>query len=416
MAEARSKGLSWHALLAVMIAMLAISVGYGVALPILPFLIEQITATSDPATLSWHTGLLTGVYVLAIFMFAPLWGRISDRNGRKPVILLGLVGFAATLVFLAFAESLTLLYLGRFLGGLFAAAIAPAAYALVGDQAPSKEWRAHRFALVSIAGTAGFFVGPLLGGLAVRAAAFTATAERVSSAPFLAAAGLAVAAAILVLALVPSTAERRPADPSMPETGTERNIVLRLLTVAFVTAFAIGAFEVGLSLRGKQVLGLDAAHIGAMFAECSLIMAVVQALVFSPLIRPELTRWFIAPSLITLSVGLVAVSVVSASIPMTVAIALVAASAGILSPIATYWASLGGSESQGSNLGRVTAAASLGQAIGSAGGGFLFDVPFPPGASFTLTALVVFAALAVSFRLPRLLMPEPAAPGTTVRT
>ena len=148
----------------------SITVGYGIVLPILPFLIERLAGTADATTLSQHTGLLTGTYTLALFLFAPLWGKISDKRGRRPVILLGLIGFATSFTLFALVESLPVLYLGRFLGGVFAAAMAPAASTLVGDHAPSKEWRAHRFAVITVAGTAGFFVGPKLGGLVLRAA------------------------------------------------------------------------------------------------------------------------------------------------------------------------------------------------------------------------------------------------------
>ncbi|VXC73956.1 Predicted MFS family arabinose efflux permease (fragment) [Bosea sp. 125] len=135
-------------------------------------------------------------------------------------------------------------------------------------------------------------------------------------------------------------------------------------------------------------------------------MAIVQALVFSPLIKPELTRWFIAPGLATLSVGLVVVSLVSGSVLMSIAVALVAASAGMLSPVATYWASLGIATSEGAQLGRMTAAASLGQALGSVAGGALFDLPVLPDASFVLAALLVLGTLLASMRLPQLLMPD----------
>jgi MFS family permease len=66
--------LSWSALFAVLLAMFAITVGYGIVLPILPFLIERLAGTTDATTLSWHTGLLTGIYIFATFLFAPLWG------------------------------------------------------------------------------------------------------------------------------------------------------------------------------------------------------------------------------------------------------------------------------------------------------------------------------------------------------
>lgn len=401
------QSLGWSALSAVLLAMFAIAVGYGIVLPILPFLIERVAGTGDPTVLSWHTGLLTGIYILAIFMFAPMWGKISDRHGRRPVLLLGLIGFAVTVALFTLAETLSLIYMGRFLSGLFAAAITPVAYALIGDHAPSKEWRAHRFALINIAGTAGFFVGPLLGGLVVRVVGkfFVAAPDGALSTPFLAAAFLALVAVAMVFSLVPQATQHQVRRSTTPETAIDRIVLLRLWIVAFVTALAIGAFEVGLSLRGKQILGLDAASIGMMFAECSLVMFVVQVLVFSPLIKPELTRWFVAPGLAILAVSLVVVSLTSTSVSMTIAVALVAASAGILSPVVTYWVSLGAGETQGADLGRMTAAASLGQALGSAGAGLFFDSPVLPGAPFTLAAVIVAAGLFASLRLPKLLLP-----------
>ena len=402
--------LSCYALLAVLLAMFVISVGYGIVLPILPFLIERISGTTDAAALSWHTGLITGTYILAIFVFAPLWGSISDRWGRRPVLLIGLSGFAASVALFALVESLPLLYLGRFLDGLFAAAIAPVAYALVGDHAPSREWRAHRFALLNIAGTVGFFTGPLLGGLAIGAyhELFAETAERASSAPFLATSGLALLAALTIWGLVPRTVQRQEVGIAAAGKPSDRTVMLRLWAIAFVTAVAIGAFEVGLSLRGKQVLGLDAYRIGMMFAECSLVMFVVQALVFSPLIKPVWTRWFITPGLAILALSLFGVPFADTNVTMIVAVALVAASAGILSPIVTYWVSLSAGETQGADLGRVSAAASLGQSLGSAGGGLLFDVSILPGAAFTVSAAIVLAGLTASLGLPRRLQQDSA--------
>lgn len=409
--ELRLQPLTWGALIALLLAMFAISVGYGIVLPILPFLIERISGTTNAAALSWHTGLITGTYILAIFLFAPVWGKISDRWGRRPVLLMGLTGFATSVALFAFVESLPLLYLGRFLDGLFAAAVAPAAYALVGDHSPSMEWRAHRFALINIAGTLGFFAGPLLGGLVVGAfrVLFAAAAERAFSAPFLATSGLALVAALTIWGLVPRAVQRPQGRIAAAETPIDRTVLNRLWAIAFVAAVAVGAFEVGLSLRGKQVLGLDASRIGMMFAECSLVMFVVQALVFSPLVKPAWTRWLITPGLAILALSLFAVPFADTNISMTVAVALVAASAGILSPIVTYWVSLGAGATQGADLGRVTAAASLGQALGSAAGGLLFDVPILPSAGFTVSAAIVLAGLAASLGLPRRLQQDHAA-------
>lgn len=397
--------LKLHALLSLMSAMFAVAVGYGIVLPVLPFLVEQLARTAEPAALSWHTGLLTGTYTLALFLFAPLWGWVSDRRGRRRVLLLGLGGFASTLTMFALVDSLALLYLGRFLSGVFASAVTPVAYAFIGGHAPTKEWRAHRFALLNIAGTAGFFVGPMLGGFALVGARllFAEGAGTSALVPFFATSGLALLAGLLVWGFAPVGDHLQTKRITPPKARSGRMVIARLLSISFVTALAVGAFEVGLSLRGKQVLDLNAYQIGMMFTECSLVMFVVQALVFSPLIRPDTTRWLITPSLVILTVGLAGVPFASGYVSITLAVALVAASAGILSPIATYWISLGAGETQGTELGRQTAAASLGQAVGSAAGGLLFDLAIVPNASFTLTALFVATGLAASIGLPRCL-------------
>lgn len=390
-----------------LLAMFVITVGYGFLLPILPFTIERMLGTADPATLSRHTGLLTATYMLALFLFAPQWGRLADRHGRQPMILLGLAGFASSLLLFTVADGLPLLYLGRFLDGLFASAVAPAAYALIADHAPSKEWRAHRFALLNIAGALGFLVGPMFGSftlLSVRGVFPDLSEAFVYRSPFFATSALVFLVALAVLVTVPNTIANRTKRHATANTAQgARATVLRLLSISFVTAAAVGAFEVGLSLRGTQILGMSAYQIGLMFTECSLVMLIVQAIVFSPLIRPESTRWFLTPALLLLAASLAAVPLATTNIAIALAVALVAASAGILSPITTYWTSLGAGEMQGTELGRQTAAASLGQATGSAMGGVLFNVTLLPNASFTLTAALVLAALAATIGLPRLL-------------
>jgi predicted MFS family arabinose efflux permease len=163
-----------------------------------------------------------------------------------------------------------------------------------------------------------------------------------------------------------------------------------------------------LALRGKQELGLKPYQIAMMFTECSLVMFVVQAIVFSPWIKPETTRWFIAPALAILAAGLFLVPRVSDFVLMLAVIGAVAASAGILSPILTYWISSKAGRAQGAELGKQTAAASLGVAAGSAAGGFLFNFAPLPGASFLLAAVLTGTGIVVSFGLPKILAtPKP---------
>jgi predicted MFS family arabinose efflux permease len=141
-----------------------------------------------------------------------------------------------------------------------------------------------------------------------------------------------------------------------------------------------------------------------MFMECSLVMFIAQGVIFSPFIKPESTRWLFAPGLAALAAGLTAVPFATGYFALVLAVGLVAASAGILSPIVAYWISLGAHESQGTKLGLQTASASLGQTLGSAIGGLLFNMVLP-GASFLVPAALVLGGLAAAFSLPRLLSP-----------
>ena len=178
----------------------------------------------------------------------------------------------------------------------------------------------------------------------------------------------------------------------------------KLLILAFIVSAGIGVFEVGLALRGKQELALTQYQIALMFTECSLVMFVVQAMVFSPWVRPETTRWLIAPALSVLAAGLFLVPRASDFALMLIVVGVVAASAGILSPILTYWVSSRAGNAQGAKLGKQTAASSLGAAAGSAAGGLLFDVPPLPHASFLVATLVTVLGVLLSLGLPKQLV------------
>ena len=109
--------------------------GYGITLPVLTFYIERLALAegTSPEQASMHVGLLTGIFALMQFFFAPLWGRWSDRVGRRPLVLIGLGGYAVTNVFFGLGTNLLMLYSARILGGILSAAVLPAATAYVAD-------------------------------------------------------------------------------------------------------------------------------------------------------------------------------------------------------------------------------------------------------------------------------------------
>lgn len=306
---ADSSGIPRGTMAALMLAVFTVSMGFGVVLPLLPFLIERLLgAGGDAARVSRSTGLLTALYTLSLFLFAPMWGRLSDRFGRRNILLIGLIGFSATIVLLAFLETIAAVYAERFLSGVFAPAVTPVALATVGDLATTEEARARRLTFVSLAGISGFLLGPTLGVFMARAAANVLPAASGAGSLGIPLSGTALLASLVAVAVLLTVPQRSRGDAgARRDPGATRIIpwlVPKLLLLSFIVSAGIGVFEVEMALRGKQELGLTQYQIALMFTECSLVMFVVQAIVFSPWIRPETTRWFLAPALAVLAGGL----------------------------------------------------------------------------------------------------------------
>ncbi len=392
-----------------MLAVLTVSLGFGILLPQLPALIERLLGdASTTVQVSRATGLLTALYMVALFVFAPFWGRLSDHWGRRPVLLIGLAGFGATMIAFAFFETLTAVYIERALSGVFAAAVIPVALASVTDSTAAKAALGRRLTFVSLAGITGFLLGPTLGptlGVALtRSLGGIGGAAGALTVPLVAAGSLALIAALAVAFTLPATGST-PRTAREAAIVTQPGLVRRLLALGFVVSAGVAVFEVGLALRGKQELGLTPVQIALMFTLCAGVMIVVQAVVFSPLVKPDATRWLIAPAFAIMGVSLFAVPLAGDFRAMLAVVGAVAASAGILSPILTYWIASHAGHKSGADLGKQTSAASLGAAVGSAAGGLLYDVTWPPNAAFVLTAAVVVLAVWPSLILPSWLVP-----------
>lgn len=135
------------------------AVGIGLVFPILPALLRDVTHADNVAP---YIGIMTALYALMQFVFAPVLGSLSDRLGRRPVLLISLAGAAINYLFLAFAPSLWMLLLGRAIAGLTSANVSVAT-AYITDISP-EHTRARRFGLFNAMFGAGFIIGPVLGG------------------------------------------------------------------------------------------------------------------------------------------------------------------------------------------------------------------------------------------------------------
>jgi DHA1 family multidrug resistance protein-like MFS transporter len=387
---------------ALLAASFIVALGYGIVLPVLPTMVERLAGFRDPTVAARHIGFLTAAYVAAPMAVAFLWGRMSDRIGRRPILVIGLSGFAVTLAASALAPNLLLLYLGRILNGGFAAAVAPTALALIADMSGDEDRRARTFGWISMASIAGFLLGPMLGGLAAWALGSGKAAPLLQAAPFLLASGLALAAAGGVRLILPKGLSGQLVETKNRETPTFVRGELLLLALASVAAAGLGAFEVGLTLRNDE-LALNPAQLGLTFATCSVVMFAVQGLVFSPLVKPAATKVLVAPAFLVMAIGLAAIPSITGFSEMLFAVSVVAASAGVIGPLLAFWVSRITARSQGAELGIQSAVVSLGMTVGSAGAGLLFGFDGLQGAGFLAAAAVMALAATASLKLPRLI-------------
>ena len=381
-------------------AVFVVAVGYGVVLPVLPFVLARALGETASTGIAWHTGLLTGVYMFTLFVFAPLWGYVSDRIGRRPVILLGLAGFSATMVLFGLAGNLTIAYFARVLGGLFSAAVLPVTLAYAGD-ANVLAHRARGFAWLSAATALGSLTGPALAGWLSDVRLPTAIAGNMSPADSIALPFYATAVmGVLVWLGIYFRFSKTVPVPRVEDTSTSapnNQPLTGLLILTLLVTFGHGSFMVIIALLGQQILNLAPSHIGIMFMECSLVMILAQVLIFSRLIK-HLGRHLMALGFIVMAVavGLIPYTV-NYSI-LLVLVGLTAVTSGLLIPALTYLISSAGGSQQGAALGRQTSIASLGQALGSAAAGVLFGLMASAPFWFTagLLALGAVAALFVS--------------------
>lgn len=162
------------------------SMGIGIIIPVMPALFAEVTGTEKISDIAIWGGLLASTFALMQFIFGPILGALSDRYGRKPILLLALFVMAAYYLLMGFAQTLWLLFLGRLIGGVTAATHATANAYMADISSP--EEKAARFGMLGAGFGLGFVLGPLIGGL---------LGEWGSRAPFFAAAMLAAANGVL---------------------------------------------------------------------------------------------------------------------------------------------------------------------------------------------------------------------------
>ncbi|MET3668085.1 Tet(A)/Tet(B)/Tet(C) family tetracycline efflux MFS transporter [Caulobacter sp. 1776] len=255
--------------------------GLGLVMPIIPRLLREVGHTGD---LGWRFGAFLGLYALMQFLCAPVLGAISDKVGRRPVLLVSLAGAAIDYVFMALAPSLAWLFVGRAIAGITGANLA-VAQAYIADITP-EEQRARRYGLFSAMFGIGFILGPVLGGFL--GAAWV-------RAPFLAAAALNGVNFLMALFILPEshkgsargkfwTFDRKAFNPFSSLRWAAAFPALLPLLIAFAILNVVG--EVGGTIwvvYGEDKFAWDPWTVGFSLAGFGVFQALTQGFVAGPL-------------------------------------------------------------------------------------------------------------------------------------
>jgi multidrug resistance protein len=360
--------------------------GFGLIIPLLPFYAESFGASA------FAIGLLGTSFSLMQFLFSPVWGRWSDRVGRKPIILLGLFGSGVSYLMLALASSLTLLFAARIVGGIAGANI-QAAQAYVAD-VTTPENRARGMGLIGAAFGLGFIFGPAIGGLLSRVSPET---------PMWCAAALCFANFAAAWFLLP---ESRAAGAAARTLGrleafrhamTKPTLVL-LLSLYFLVTMAFAAFEATFALFTEARFGFTAASIGFLFAFIGAIIATIQGVLIGRVVKRVGERRIIPSAIaaIALSIGLLPFVW---NVPtLMVALGLLAMGMGFNNPsLSSMVSKLSDADDQGGTLGLASSLASLGRVVGPAWGGYLYDA-YGMTTPYLSAAGLMFVACLVSYQ------------------
>ena len=355
-------GRSSPARLGVLFSVIVVDlIGFGIVVPILPFWSERFGANG------LILGLLVASHAAMQFLFSPGWGRLSDRIGRRPVMLITIAGTELSLLFLGLADSLPQIFLARVLSGIFGSNISVATAYLtdVTDEADRTRW----MGMIGASFAVGFTLGPPIGGLLARAG---------HGVPMLFAAGLAALNflwAVLQLREPPRRTERAPTSMTGRLDVLRDPTLGRLCFVYFMFSVAVTQLETTFAFLMSHRFGYDELGVGLVMLAMAIVMGGIQGGAMK-----RLAARFHERRLILAGLGLMALAFFSVPIPHSVAflmvpLAIAAIGRGISQPPMMSLVSQSANEaSRGIVMGVFQSCASAARVVGPLIAGALYDL------------------------------------------
>ena len=337
--------------------------GFGIIIPLLPFYAETFGATG------FTIGLLATSFSLMQFIFAPIWGRVSDRIGRRPIILLGLLGSCLSYLGFGLASTLTTLFLARIFAGIAGANI-PTAQAVVADLT-TPENRAKGMGLVGAAFGLGFIFGPAIGGFLSRYG---------YSVPAFFASGLSLANFVAAWFLLPESlkpeyrAVERVGRIAALRAALARPHLPLLLVIGFLVVAAFSGYESTFALFAERTYGFTASSIGYIFAFVGVILVIVQGALVGRVVKWIGEHHIVPASLALVAAGLLMIPATTSVAALLVASGVMAVGMGFNNPsLMSLISRYSAAEDQGGVMGLTQSLNSLARIVGPMWGGFAFD-------------------------------------------
>lgn len=357
-------------------------IGFGIIIPLLPYYAETFGAS--PAVI----GLLFAVFSLCQLVAAPALGGLSDRYGRRPILIFSLLGTVLSFAMLAVAHSIAMLFAARIIDGLSGGNISTAR-AYVADVTEPKD-RARAYGLIGAAFGLGFILGPAL----------SAVLSHISyTAPIWAAAGVTLLATVMAWLWLPETIHRAQAGSGNPfrylPAFLQRATLRRILLVDFVYWFSFAVFQTTFALFAARRFGFDVARTGYFFAGFGILGAVVQGGLIRTVVRRLGDKTTFRLGLVLGAVGLTAAAVAPTVPLFAIALVPVALGIGFGHPtVASLVSQVGRQEEQGRVQGAAGAVESLGRTVGPVWGNsalqhFGESVPYVSAAALLALALLL---------------------------
>ncbi|MCA6438584.1 MAG: MFS transporter [Chitinophagaceae bacterium] len=361
--------------------------GFGMTLPVLPFYIEKILSYRDISSnrVSLHIGLITGAFPLTQFLFAPYLGSLSDKVGRRPLILTGIAGFSISTFIFSLGESLVLIYISRLIAGIFAASFVTASGAYIADKTP-KEKRGKNFAILNGVAGLGAVTGHLLGNLFSNISIqfkflFTQFTLDKYSSPFVFSSLLTIAVLVLYVILLPEsnnisnkTIEQGATKTKIsfiPSFKSLKKAFILLLALSFFSQLAHSMFEGTFAIHSQRFFLFGPKQMSIVLIICGLLMGLLQLGPIAWLIEKKGERALLPFGCLFLGIGLFMLTISREMGWILFYVSFISVGIAILTPSLTSLVTKDSGKEYGTSLGIFSAVNSLGQVAGVVMGGII---------------------------------------------